>query len=932
MSASIGTGELAPDQDTRVGDPKLALRDPLSMNPRSTFTFTADPPGSDHRGPDGPLALNEPLVVKVPLIVESAVATLANQPVTVGVPFPRGVLADGLVPSLSDASGRGVPLQTTPLAHWPDGSAKWLLLDFICGPVAKGQETWSLELRDKQTPRFPHSEEQLRVDETERGIIVSTGSASFMLDRDVLAPIVQAEIDGAPILDSARSRTVLIDAKGRNCLPRIERSEIETRGPVRATVRFEGSFDGRRRDRCRFRARLSFFAGLSLVRVELTLHNPRRARHRGGLWDLGDPGSILFRDLSLQLALSGDGAQQIHWTEEVDGAVRATEASTFEIYQDSSGGENWSSRNHVNRYGQVPCQFRGYRVVQGTESRIGLRASPVVSARGAGGNVTVAIPEFWQQFPKAIDTQGQTLNLRLFPGQFGDLFELQGGEQKTHAAWLDFSRNDRSDIDSLKWSHGRARVHCTPEWYSRSKSIPHFVPASTDPADRFESYLSAVVEGPNSFFVRRELIDEYGWRNYGEVYADHEGQHYTGEPPVISHYNNQYDLVFGMLRQYLRSENTRWLELADPLARHVIDIDIYHTDRDKAAYNGGLFWHTNHYRDAATSTHRAYSRHNYEPGDPFGGGGPSSNHNYSTGLLHYYYLTGDPNARDVVVGLADWVVNMDDGKQSVLGVLDPAPTGHATYPGEPNYQGPCRGAGNSINALIDGWLLASRHAYLEKAESLIRRVAHPDDDIPGRDLLNVEQRWSYTVFLSSVSRYLSVKADEGQLDNMYAYARAVVLRYAEWMVNHERPYFDQADKLEFPNETWAAQEFRKANVLRSAAAYLEEPMRSTMLGRGAQLVERAWQDLTGFPSRHSSRAVALLLIEGCRNAWLSQDRVPSAPKFRSSVDFGEPEEFVPQKQKIISQMRTVGGCLMIFLRLADLRNLRKLRLKGYLNF
>ena len=184
-----------------------------------------------------------------------------------------------------------------------------------------------------------------------------------------------------------------------------------------------------------------------------------------------------------------------------------------------------------------------------------------------------------------------------------------------------------------------------------------------------------------------------GGETIGEVYADHEAEHYNGPAPVISHYNNQYDLVNGLLLQYLRTGEAHWFGLADALARHIVDIDIYHTTRDKAAFNGGMFWHTDHYRDAATSTHRAYSRHNYAPGDPFAGGGPSSNHNYSTGLLHYHYVTGDLNARETVIGLADWVVNMDDGEQSVFGILDPTPTGNATHPGEPNYQGPCRAPG-----------------------------------------------------------------------------------------------------------------------------------------------------------------------------------------------------------------------------------------------
>ena len=53
------------------------------------------------------------------------------------------------------------------------------------------------------------------------------------------------------------------------------------------------------------------------------------------------------------------------------------------------------------------------------------------------------------------------------------------------------------------------------------------------------------MDGPNSFFSRREIIDEYGWRHYGEVYADHENAYYSGVKPLVSHYNNQYDLVAG---------------------------------------------------------------------------------------------------------------------------------------------------------------------------------------------------------------------------------------------------------------------------------------------------------------------------------------------------------------------------------------------------
>ena len=873
-------------------------------------------------------AAGEASSVSIPLIVESEVSSTA-QPVTVGVPWSRGILRDDSVVSLIDPSGQHVPLQTTPLAHWPDRSVKWLLLDFALRPAVAGQGVWTLASGRKEPPARAGADTAVVIAEAERHLVVNTGSASFTLDREFLAPVLQVEIDGKLILDPTQTQTALTDERGRSRRPLIERYEFEAKGPVRATVRVEGRIEGRHRQSLRFLARLSFFAGSSLARVELTLHNPRRARHRGGLWDLGDPGSILFRDLSLQLGLGGSGSREIRWTAEPTGRQETTVAAPFEIYQDSSGGENWASRNHVNRHGQVPCRFRGFRVRRGGEISDGLRASPVVAVRGPAGTVMAAIPEFWQNFPKAIDTDRGTLNIRLFPRQFGDLFELQGGEQKTHTVWLYFGPADRSDIDSLRWVHRPARVHCRPQWYAETGTIPYLLPGVGDAADRYEFYLSGVVQGASSLFARRELIDEYGWRNYGEVYADHEGEHYTGEPPVISHYNNQYDLVFGTLLQWIRSGDARWFDLADPLSRHVVDIDIYHTDGDKVAYNGGLFWHTNHYQDARTSTHRAYSRQNFRPGDPFGGGGPGSNHNYSIGLLHYYFLTGDTSARDAVIGLSDWVVNMEDGEQTIFGVLEPSDTGNATYPGEPNYQGPCRGAGNSINCLIDGWLLTGRPSYLDKAEVIIRRVSHPDDDILGRDLLNVEPRWSYTVFLSAVARYLAAKAEAGRLDFMYAYSRAVLLHYAAWMVDHERPYFDQVEKLEFPNETWAAQEFRKANVLRLAAAHADEPLRSAALRRGDELAERAWQDLLRFPSRHSTRAVALLLIEGMRDAFFRREIAATAPRPDRQYDFGVPETFVPQKEKVLAQLRSPGSLLAALVRLGNPKNWRRIRLRGH---
>ncbi len=62
---------------------------------------------------------------RVALRVESPV-DVRDWPVTSGVPFPKGALGSARNVRLLD----GKPLQTAVTARWPDGSVKWLLLDF----------------------------------------------------------------------------------------------------------------------------------------------------------------------------------------------------------------------------------------------------------------------------------------------------------------------------------------------------------------------------------------------------------------------------------------------------------------------------------------------------------------------------------------------------------------------------------------------------------------------------------------------------------------------------------------------------------------------------------------------------------------------------------------------------------------------------------
>jgi len=777
---------------------------------------------------------------RVPLLLNVPCAGV--QPVTAGIPFPRGWLQSDSPLSLWDANDTRIPIRTFSIAHWGDGSIQWLLVEFLLRPGITGHQRWHLKKGSFPGPNRPPQP---------RDFLECCGSTQLWMKTENQSGVESKTIS---------LKDTLLEGMGSS----VVRVIVDT------------------------------FPDPRLARLRITLYNPQRAQHTGGLWDLGDAGSDLFSGFGLEIKV--DPAVTTRCQLEPSAVIES--AASLSLKQHSSGGDNWNCRTHVDRTGRVPLRLRGYQAQLDARHITGNRASPIVQI----GKVTVAVPEFWQQFPRSLEVGAGTLRIGLFPKIEGELHELQGGEQKTHAVWL--WCEEPSDELPLQWVHNPATIQADPEWVKTSGTAPYFAPTP---------FVQVAVEGDNNLFHRREIIDEYGWRNYGEVYADHENAYFKGEKPIVSHYNNQYDMILGFLQQFMMTGDPRWWQLADPLARHVIDIDIYHTKQDRAAYSGGPFWHTDHYRDAGTSTHRAYSRVN-AGGQPYGGG-PSNEHAYTTGLLYYYYLTGELLAAGAVREVADWLVNMDDGEQTVLGLADDGPTGLSSQTRSAEYHGPGRGAGNAIHSLLNACLLTREQSYLDKAEELIRRCIHPLDDINARNLLDIENGWSYTVFLSMLVRYLDLKRDWHQLDPMYDYARRSLLHYAAWMRDHELPYLDQRDKLEFPTETWAAQDLRKANVMRFAAL-LGDTFDTQLWQRGEAIAARAWADLMTFETRTCARPLAIVLIEGPRDAWLKTAKWQPL-QHAAAAELPPLTAFASQRQRIKRAVKSPRELMRMFGRLLN---------------
>jgi hypothetical protein len=837
--------------------------------------------------------------------------TRENEPVTVGLPLPRGARVGTTGVRLQDATGDEVPFQAQVLSTWPDGSTKWLLLDFRARVGAFARTSVHLILDDRGPERLPEKP-GLSLHEDDACLRLYNESATFRIPKRQWAPLGSAKLGDVELLSGPGSLLRLTDSRGREQVPVMESLRVETSGPLRTTVCAEGCFRARHRKKSpslRIQARTTFFGGRNLVRIELQMRNPKAALHPGNLWDLGDPGSFLFKDLSLSVFPAAD-SQRVLWRSEVPGQEEMCEAASWTLYQDSSGGENWNCSNHLDRSGVLSVSFRGYRAWQsvgGRQERIreGERASPSARILCDHGWLGLATANFWQNFPKALRVREGTLSIGLFPAETGRLFELQGGEQKRHVLFLEFGLPQQASM--LESAQCPIHAWVDADWIARTKAIPYFLPAKEDPNRKYLDYVESVIDGPHAFLKKREIIDEFGWRNFGDLYADHEAVGYSGAGPLISHYNNQYDFAYGALVQFLRSGDRRWWQLMAEAAQHTLDIDIYHTDDDRSVYNHGLFWHTDHYRDAGTCTHRSYSRVNGSGGSY--GGGPSNEHNYTSGLLHYYFLTGDPAAADAVLELAYWVIAMDDGARTILGLVDEGPTGKASQTVDPSYHKPGRGAGNSINALFDAYSLSGNRHYFEKGESLIRRCIHPEDAVVDLNLNEPEYRWSYLVFLQVLGKYLDFKTELGEMDYGFFYARDSLLHYADWMAAHELPYKDVLHKVEIPTETWAAQDIRKCHVFHLAAKYGPPKKRESFSERASYFFERCLDDVLSFDTAYLTRPLVLLTVYGFVHGYF-QRTDPNGPAYSVHAhSFGAPLEFTPQWARLRASLGRKGEVL-----------------------
>lgn len=794
-------------------------------------------------------------------------------PVAFGCPFPKGLLTSlkqlQLCQNTNNQQSRIIPITIKALNYWPDSSYKWLEIAFV---LSSAEDELSLKVSNSSVSTLSTPESQgIEFSQQHNGIDILCNQQNFVLSSNTpglpwLKTTATEEHDAAQGLVILDENNRVYTAKGQ--LKSVEQFKdphsVQCLGlQVVTEGSFENTVHSAKVSQLRFTLRSTFNDGSPFVKCELEIHNTAAALHQSGQWDLGDPASVKIAGIKLPFAINNTAGISLNIADTVQ---QNFTNEHWSLTQYSSGGDNWQSPNHVDETNQVPLLFKGAQLTinQKLSAEI-FRPCPSVTVAQINPHqsIQLAMENFWQAFPNKISGMGKTIEFDFLPGHSGAIQELQAGEKLTKTLWIALGSQDDTQ---LNWVFNKPIIYLEQDWYDKCGVVNSLAinlgTANLASSHEIGRLMQSGLLADNNFFSKREQIDEYGWRNFGDLFADHETAGYSGNELFISHYNNQYDPLYGFIRRYLETGNPAWFTLANDLAQHVKNIDIYHTSNDKAEYNGGLFWHTDHYIKAYTSSHRSYSK--LQESDVYqdhaGGGGPGGQHCYTTGLTYHYLLTGEPSSKEAVLTLTQWICHVYDGTGTLFELLLGIKNRHVAglknhlsgrYPFD-------RGTANLINALLDSYELTQEEQYLTRAEHVIQNTVHPADNIAERHLDNVELSWFYTVFLQALTRYLDVKRENNTLDADFYYARDALLHYANWMLDNEAPYLDKPDILEFPNDTWTAQDLRKTAVL-AAAWYYSDEKNPALLEKAKYYQHYVATKLAASEEQTYTRVLALLM-------------------------------------------------------------------------
>jgi hypothetical protein len=331
--------------------------------------------------------------------------------VSFGVPFAPGAVKPGSTFALN-TSGASLPLQTWPLATWPDGSVKWNGFATVMPAGTNGPVTLV------QGPAG-----------TAASLKVTTEGSSIVVDTGALRAVIPAGgsanlIDSMTIADRAvvgAGQLVCILQSGPTTDPedaparekfgcQVKKVTVEQNGPVRAVVRFEGVHKGTKsgREWLPFTVRAYFYAGQTAVRLVHTITFDGD-QEKDFLRGLGVQFAVPLREEPRNRTVRFAGADKGIWSEPLQPGGGSVAQETGQPF---TGRGEFAMNAIWDDFKLVQPTPDGFSIIKRTNPKStwitsvsGTRSAGLAFVGDLTGGLGVSVKNFWQSYPVSLEVR-----------------------------------------------------------------------------------------------------------------------------------------------------------------------------------------------------------------------------------------------------------------------------------------------------------------------------------------------------------------------------------------------------------------------------------------------------------------------------------------------------------------------------------------------
>ncbi len=520
-----------------------------------------------------------------------------REPVRSGVPIPQGELADADQVRLVDPDGREVPCFARITGRWPDGSVKWLLLDLEA--AVPPHSVTRLTLEYGSAVRRVQTASPFSIEQAGTKLTVDTGAGRIVFDGQRGGQFALFLPDHTePALSLEEAEFAAVDGRlWRSSLEHEAQVEVEEQTPLRVVVRLRGRCaDADGPGPLAFDTRVHLFADRPDILVEY------------GFFATEQEPTIPLQSARLRFRGPWAGSTA-HFG--------LSESETKPVPVEQAPRLLQTGDNAYGNSGRFPFKLTnhaGKTLAQGQRAPGWLRLTGPLPA-------LFCVPHFWEQFPKALSCESQTVSFDLWPADEGlKPFIAHAGAGKSHRLGISLE----SDATPERWL-APLFAAADPEWYCASGAFEELVPRRTGRYQPYEAIVDAAFE---------TLLKDragYGMENWGDVW---QGGYVRGAKTWS---NQEWDLVNNWVIPFVRTGNQRFLDFAHEAARHYADVDCIHYSSNPALV-GGAWMHA----------HTSLRGHQLEP--------PNFPHaGWVEGMLNIYHLTGDRRGLEAAQGIAQYI-------------------------------------------------------------------------------------------------------------------------------------------------------------------------------------------------------------------------------------------------------------------------------------